>query len=144
MLSVNSTTDCPCYVCLCFPVPGTVVTTWYKTTDEGKALLSKAGLNGKEIHTDHLYPVSQAGTGVGIHHVANLYILTKQENEFFGDSTERWKLKMEHVGSVLCVLYSICFHVMPLAQHVMCFCRSQSTQRPSCKPTLPQQCLGCR
>lgn len=130
--------------------PGTVVTTWYKKTAEGQALLRQARLSGKDIHTDHIYPVSQTGTGVGIHHVANLYILTKEENEFFGDSTERWKLKIEHIGSVLlCILHSlgrlIFCHAMPLAQQVTCFCsyRSQSTQRRSCKFTSRQQCLGC-
>ena len=47
------------------------------------------------------------GTGFGIHHVANLFLLTKQENEYFGASTELWKLKIEHIGSVK-FLFVIC------------------------------------
>jgi hypothetical protein len=77
-----------------------VVTIWYKSTAEGQQLLEQAGLEGKRIHCDHIFPVSKTGTGFGVHHVANLYILTKEENQYFGDSTERWRLKIEHVGSV--------------------------------------------
>jgi len=62
---------------------------------------------GTDIHTDHIYPVCMTGTGFGIHHVANLFLLTKQENEYFGASTELWKLKIEHIGSVK-FLFVIC------------------------------------
>ena len=79
-----------------------VVTIWYKTTSEGQHLLKQAGLEGKKIHCDHIFPVSKTGTGFGVHHVANLYILTQQENQYFGDSTERWRFKIENLGSVSC------------------------------------------
>ena len=77
-----------------------MVVRWYKTTKRGKELLKIAGLEGFELHADHIFPVSIFGTGIGLSHLANLYLMTKDEILWFNMRSDRWELKIQNIVSV--------------------------------------------
>ena len=52
------------------------------------------------VHVDHIFPSSLASVGIGVDHVANYFLLTKMENEFFGSRSDIWKHKIDNMGSI--------------------------------------------
>ena len=75
---------------------------WFETTEEGLVEVERAGLKEfiGRLEMDHLFPESKHSIGLGLSHVANLYLMIRIENKVFSDRADLWHFKMENIGAV--------------------------------------------
>lgn len=80
--------------------PSHVVHQFFSSTKRGNGLLQEAGLAETIFHVDHIFPSSLGSVGIGLDHVGNYFLLSKQENEFFGARGDIWQCKIDNMGSI--------------------------------------------